>query len=100
MGAEASHSRVGQVIHHPVNILLQQDCHVAGQWFEWLPILYDSGVWKDPLHQVGSQIKPVDSCVVQTNWRGVGERGLDVSIQVGQTDLEVFGSKANQKNTL
>lgn len=100
MGAETSHSRVCWIVHHPVNILLQQDRYVAGQEFEWLPVLYDGGVWKDPLNQVGGQIKPVDSRVVQTYWRGVGERGLDVSIQVGQTDLEFFGSEANQKNAL
>lgn len=102
VGAEASHGRVGQIIHHPVNILFQEDSHVAGQRFKWLPILYDRGIRKDPVHQVGVQIKPMDGCVVQTHWGRVGERGLNVSIQaqVGQSELEVFGSKANQKNTL
>lgn len=102
MGAEASHGRVGQVVHHPVNVLFQEDGHVAGQRFKRLPVLYDGGIGKDPPHQVGGQIKPVDGRVVQTHRGRVGERGLNVSIQtqVGQAQLEVFGSEANQKNTL
>lgn len=102
VGAEASHGRVGQIIHHPVNILFQKDGHVAGQQFKRLPVLYDRAIWKDPLHQVGGQIKPVDGRVVQTHWGCVGERGLNVFIQtqVGQSELEVFGSEAHQKNTL
>lgn len=102
VGAEAGHGRVGQIIHHPVDILFQEDGHVAGQHFKWLPVLYDRGIGKDPLHQVGGQIEPVDGGVVQTHRGCVSERGLDVSVQtqVGQTEHEVFGSEANQKNTL
>lgn len=102
MGAEASHGGVGQIVHHPVNILFQEDGHVAGQRLKRLPVLNDRGVWKDPLHQVGGQVKPVDGCVVQTHRGRVGKRGLNVSIQtqVGQSKLEVFGSEANQKNAL
>lgn len=102
VGAEAGHGRVGQIIHHPVNILFQEDGHVAGQQFKRLPVLYDGGIWKNRLHQVGGQIKPVDGRVVQTDWGRVEERGLNISIQtqVGQSEFEVFGSEANQKNTL
>lgn len=102
MGAEAGQGGVGQVIHHPVDVLLQEDGHVAGQRLKGLPVLDDGAVGKDPLHQVGGQVEPADGRVVQTHRRGVGKRGLDVSVQtqVGQPKLEVFGSEANQENSL
>lgn len=52
--AQAGHCGVGHLIHHPVDVLLQQDGKVTGQELERLPVLDYSGVRKDPVHQVSS----------------------------------------------
>lgn len=105
-GTQAGHSGAGHIIHHPINVLLQEDGHVTGQKLEWLPVLNDGGIGKDPPHQVGGQIQPLDSCMVKTHQRtvrgGGGQRGLDVSThtKLRQSELEILSSEAHQQNTL
>lgn len=99
-GAEAGHGWHRHVIHHPVDVLLKKDRHVAGQNLEWLPILDDGSLGKDPLHHIRHQIQLVDSCVVQTHWRSVGGMYISSQAQLGETLLQVLSSEAHQEDTL
>lgn len=108
-GAEAGHSGFGHIIHHPVNVLLQQDVHVTGHWLKWLPVLNDGQVGQDTLHEVSGQIQLVDCCVIKTHWRTFGggggggrRRGLDffTLIKHGQLGFDVFSLETHKQNAL
>ncbi len=49
-GAQAGHGWAPGIVNHPIDVLLQQDGHVARQRLEGLPILNDGGIGKDTLH--------------------------------------------------
>lgn len=99
-GAQADHAGAAAVVHHPVDVFLQQDGQVAGRGLEGLPVLNNGGIGQHVTDGTWAEEELAYLRGVQTNWgtgRGcsICHRDAHVGTQLSQAQLEVLCSKAN-----